>query len=226
MKRETHRFLVCCLSVALFAGCSKEPPTQAPYYLPGGRKVTKGSLTPNPHVHSQTNNLSPGPVDMGSIPLKAIGLGSKKTLDAELRGLSDAKAKKQYEEAFRLTFTSDRKKRNYRRARVLYEMVIKVAPKFAPAYRGIGYTVFSTTLNFAASNEWYKKAIAIDPTHGESHYAIAFIYGAEMMGAQRKNDLTEARRKFDLGKKHLEIAIKQGVPDERGLMQRFFTKRP
>lgn len=216
------------LAAALAAGCQKEPPRQAPYYLPGGRKVTKGSLNPTPQNHPPTVQINPnrGPVDLASLPLKPTGLGSKKTMDHELAGLSDARLKKLYETAFRLTFTTNRGKRDFRQARMLYEVVLKAVPKYAPAYRGIGYCVFSMTMNFAASNGWYLKAIALDPNHGESHYAIAFIYGAEIMAAKGKNDLATARKKFDEGKAHLEKALKAGVPDERGLMGRFFTTRP
>lgn len=147
--------------------------------------------------------------DGDALPLKLTGLGSATELKHELPKLADPAAARDFERAFRLTFTSDRTKRGYAEASELCQKLVTSHPKFAPAYRTLGYAEFNMDpMNVTPSLRLYEKAAELDPEYGEAHYAIAFLYTT--MDLQR-------------GAEHYKKAMALGVPDERNIGPRFYA---
>ena len=149
--------------------------------------------------------------DEAAIPLKLSGIGGAEELERELAKLKDARAKPPFEKAYRLTFTSDRSQRDYASARDLLASVLKADPAFAPGYRTLGYAQFNLG-DLDGSMQNYEKAVLVDPSYGEAHYAIAF------MMAMPGGDL-------DRGFEHYQKAMQVGVADERSIGERFYKDR-
>jgi len=148
-----------------------------------------------------------GPSDGHSIPLKVTGSGSKSELDRVLATFP-SKDQELFGKAFRMTFSSDKSKRNIPRARAILDQLRVDHPKNAAIWRTLGYVEISSgNVMGAAPRKAYHQAIDFDPDYGEAHYALAFLYAM--------TDLTT-------GRKHFERAISLGVPDERNLGNRFY----
>ena len=156
-----------------------------------------------PFMQSQTT----GPVEEGNTrPLKLTGLNSVEELKRGLSTLSDPQSKQMFEEAFRMTFSSDQSSRNYAQAEAKFKQVLEKNPKSAESYRGLGYAMFNQGQADTAL-QYYLKAVSIDPNYGEAHYALALMYA---MGDLEK------------GRQHFQRAMKLGVPDERKLGEKFY----
>ena len=149
--------------------------------------------------------------DGAAIPLKVSGIGGAEELERELAKLKDAQAQQRFEKAYRLTFTSDRGQRDYATARDLLSPVLKADPAFAPAYRTLGYAQFNLG-DLDGSMQNYEKAVEVDPSYGEAHYAIAFMM--VMPGGD-----------LDRGFEHYRKAMQAGVADERSIGERFYKDR-
>jgi hypothetical protein len=88
--------------------------------------------------------------------------------------------------------------------------VLAASPNFAPAYRTLAYVEFNLDpSNAELPLEHYGKAVELAPEYGEAHYAIAFMCAA-----------TGDRGR---GVEHYKRAMALGVPDERGIGQRFYA---
>lgn len=148
-----------------------------------------------------------GTADATQLPLPDTGLGSRKELDRALGKLTDDGIRAQFEEAFRLSFTSNRDARNYTRANELFKAVLAEKPQLAEAYRGMAYAEFNTTMSFPNTIALYEKAIELDGDYGEAHYALAFMLGG-----------SDPER----GRGHFAKAMALGVDDERNLGDRFY----
>jgi tetratricopeptide (TPR) repeat protein len=195
-----------------FVGCAKDDVEEARKKMQQGQQEQPGV---NPHEASPHGGMampgvgSSGPTDGAEVPLKTTGLSSAAELQRELAKLQDPRAAAHFEQAFRLTFTSDPAKRDYHEAERLLASVIETHPNFAPAYRTLGYAKFNMNpMEPSASIEDYEKAVELDPDYGEAHYAIAFMCAA-----------TGEREK---GVDHYRKSIALGVEDERGIGERFY----
>lgn len=200
-------------------GCAKDDVEEARKKMQEGQ--TEGMAQGSPHgtmppggsPHGGTPPAgvgSSGPNDGAPVPLKTAGLGSAAELERELGKLQDERAAAHFEEAFRLTFTSDPMKRDYQTAETLLKAVLESNPKFAPAYRTLGYAEFNMNpTDPSISMQDYEKAVELDPNYGEAHYAIAFMCAA-----------TGEREK---GAEHYRKAMALGVEDERNIGQRFYA---
>ena len=170
-----------------------------------------GQPSTNPHEGTTAAPRvgSSGPTDGAEIPLKLTGLGSAAELKREAAKLQDARAAAHFEQAYRLTFTSDPTKRDYHTAEQLLASVVETHPNFAPAYRTLGYAKFNLNpMDPSASLQDYEKAAQLDPSYGEAHYAIAFMCAA-----------TGDREK---GVDHYRKAMALGVEDERNIGKQFY----
>ena len=201
-----------------FVGCAKDDVEEARKKMQEGQPGADAPMGTNPHAgmnpHSGTMSApgvgSSGPTDGAEIPLKTTGLGSAAELTRALAKLEDSRAAAHFEQAFRLTFTSDPAKRNYHEAEELLASVVASHPEFAPAYRALGYARFNMNpMEPMASLVDYEKAAELDPSYGEAHYAIAFMCAA-----------TGEREK---GVDHYRKAMALGVEDERNIGAQFYA---
>jgi hypothetical protein len=189
----------------------------------GGTASDQGAMAKETGTGSPMGSAAPsGGMDAGMggpavasdgapIPLKVSGIGGAKELERELAKLKDTHAKQHFERAYRLTFTSDRSQRDYAGARDLLTSVLQADPKFAPAYRTLGYAQFNLG-DMDGSMQNYEKAVEVDPSYGEAHYAIAFMM--VMPGGD-----------LDRGFEHYRKAMQVGVADERSIGERFYKDR-
>jgi len=144
----------------------------------------------------------PAETDGNALPLKKAGLGSLEELAKAVPRVQGDDSKRKFEEAFRLTFSADKARRDPARAGDLLGEVLKGQPGLAEAYRCLAYAALSRDFNVGKAAEFYQKAIELRPDYGEVHYALAFLYA----GSDR-----------DKGAEHLRKAIELKVPDEQGL---------
>jgi hypothetical protein len=142
----------------------------------------------------------------GSLELKPTGLGGQNELDAALAKLHDHDRAK-FEEAFRLTFATDKQVRNYPRAKQLFQELLGHDPDHAPSYRGLAYAEFNITMSFPETIRLYRKAVELDGAYGEAHYALSFMLG--------NSDAAS-------GRVHFDRAMALGIEDERNLGERFY----
>lgn len=141
----------------------------------------------------------------GALPLPPEGHNSEAQLAAEAALLADPAERAAFEDAFRLTFTTERGRRDAGRARGLLAPL--VARNFAPAWRVQGYGFVDQGFQVAPAIECYEKAVAADEAYGPGHYALAFMLGQ-----------TDPAR----GRVHFERALALGVADARNLRQQFY----
>ena len=144
----------------------------------------------------------PAETDGNALPLRKGGLGSAEELARALARVQGDEAKRDFESAFRLTFTADKSRRDPGRAADLLDGLLKNQPGLAEAYRCLAYAALSRDFNVAKAAEHYQKAIELRPDYGEVHYALAFLYS----GSDRAK-----------GTEHLRKALELKVPDEQGL---------
>ena len=180
---------------------------------PPGATGTAPISTPAPAQQQAPMNApfmqsqNAAPAETGKpLPLKLSGMNSLEELNQGLAKLPDVESKQLFEDAFRKTFTADQSARNYADADAKFRLVIKKNQKSAEAYRGLGYALFNQGQADTAMDN-YLKAIEINPSYGEAHYAVAFMYA---MGDTAK------------GKKHYQKAMQLGIPDERKLGEKFY----
>jgi tetratricopeptide (TPR) repeat protein len=185
----------------------------------GGGKLPenkKGETTALPEGHPPINGSAPmmgtlgseGPTDDNPLPLKLTGLNSAAELKRDMERTDNAEAREAFEEGYRKTFTADPSKRDYAGAVADLEKATTLDPKYAPAYRALGYAQFNMGFNVDAAMADYTKAVEIDPNYGEAHYALAFMYA---MSDKAKGEM------------HFKKAMELGVPDERNLKEKFYS---
>lgn len=205
--------LVAALAPALLfavAGCEKakktpetssvesnmpadHPPMDAPFAKGGGTGMKDAE----------------GPTDDADVALVLTGHNSAAEMNEALAKLDDDQAKKDFEMAFRYTFSAKQSQRNYPEAERLVNKLLETHPNYAPAYRVLGYDRFNMDMrNPGAAMDAYLKAVELDPNYGEAHYALAFMYA---MGDRSK------------GKEHYDKAMALGVTDDRNLGERFYS---
>ena len=171
-------------------GSEKVPPTEQPRVaapeLPAGHPPVASSTAPPLGADGKA-------VDTGTdsdLPLKASGLGSEAELEHILAGVQSAHAKEAFEEGFRLCFTTVRERRDYLRAKEMFEHALEDEPDLAAAYRGLAYAELNTTFDFPKTIALYEKAVEIDPNYGEAHYALSFKRALEL-GIEDERSLKE-----------------------------------
>jgi tetratricopeptide (TPR) repeat protein len=174
----------------------------------GGAGSMSGQLPEGHPPIGTTGGASPQEaLDPETLPLKEKGSGSLAELTRGQAATKNAEAATDFAQAFRLTFTSDNARRDYPRARELYQKALALDPKYAEAYRGLAYAEFNIGFNRDAALTNYMKAIELKPDYGEAHYALAFMYAMD--------DVSK-------GEVHFKKAMELGVDDERNLGQRFY----
>ena len=151
-------------------------------------------------------NAKPNAEQGVAMPLPLKGSGSVDELDRRLKGIAKDQAAV-IEEAFRLTFSVDRAKRNPGKAKTLLTPLLE-GDHAATAHRILGYVAVSQGFDVAGAMKHYKAAAKLAPEYGEVHYALAFMY---------------ARDDLATGRIHFDTAMKLGVPDIRGIA-RFYPE--
>jgi hypothetical protein len=141
------------------------------------------------------------------LPLPATGIASEQELARCQAELTDPEKRKQFEEAFRLTFTLDKASRNGTRARALLDALIESMPKHACSFRTRGYVHINNGFDVDSAIADYTRAIEHSPNYGEAHYALAFAHTV---------------RDAAQGQVHFQKAMELGIRDERNLGPRFF----
>jgi hypothetical protein len=185
------------------------PPGHPPIDRSGSAPQTTSPGGSAPDMTS-SGAAAPAPATGGAseLPLSSTGLGSAAELAKALSHLDDSDARRVFEEAFRLTFTSQRDSRDFKRANELFRRVLEHDPECAECYRGLAYAEFNTSFDFPGTIALYEKAVALRPDYGEAHYALAFMLGT--------SDLAT-------GAEHFKRAMELGVTDERNLRERFYS---
>ncbi len=146
--------------------------------------------------------------DGNALPLRLKGPGSAAELRRALASLGeDSSAKADFEQAFRLTFTVDRNKRDPVAAMALLKSLLDKHPRHAATHRTMGYVHIQLSFDLDAALKSYEEAVAIDPNYGEAHYALAFLY---------------AIRDRKIGAEHFRRALELGIEDVNGLGPRFY----
>jgi tetratricopeptide (TPR) repeat protein len=184
--------------------------------LPQESKTKAQTALPEGHPPIDSTNAAmlgaAGPTDGNAIPLKVDGLSSAAEMERGKAMTQNADARALFESGFRKTFTSDQSKRDYQGAVQDLDKAISMDPKFAAAYRARGYAKFNLGFNVQDAMTDYLKAVELKPDYGEAHYALAFMYAMPGQGDIAK------------GEEHFKRAMELGVPDERGLKERFYSK--
>lgn len=216
-RRVTARgaFAAIVLAFAV-VGCGKDDAEEQRQRMAASEDPHHGGATAmppssSPHAGAPMGMNAPaGPDDGQPVPLKQTGIGSAAELQRELPHLGDAEAAAKFDSAFRLTFSSDPTKRDFVIARRMLNEILAKHSNFAPAYRALAYAQFNIDpSDTRTALENYDKAVELAPAYGEAHYAIAFMCAA-----------TGDRTK---GVQHYNKAMALGVPDERGIGQRFYA---
>ena len=144
------------------------------------------------------------------LPLPLKGPGSADELQTRLKRLPQgddgADVRKRVEEAFRLTFTGDRSRRNVKKAAELLSPISTKSEAAATSERILGYVAVSSGFDVPRAFKHYGRAVELEPDYGEAHYALAFMH---------------AMKDRTTGKTHYDRALGLGVPDTRGL-SRFY----
>jgi tetratricopeptide (TPR) repeat protein len=182
----------------------KVPPDEAPRRVQRTIQPTSTLPPGHPPIDQGAPGGTPPPVGAATLELDEAATAE---LARALARLEDAAAREQFENAFRLTFATNRDARDYRQAGALFERIIAEHPDLAEAYRGQAYAVFNTTMSFPQTIALYERAIELDPDYGEAHYALAFMLGN-----------SDPER----GTVHFNRAMALGIPDSRNLRERFF----
>ncbi len=170
--------------------------------LPSGHPPLKGGA--NAPFAPQTPKGEEGV----ALPLPLEGPGSVDELKRRLSKVGDAVKKSTIEEAFRLTFTLEREKRNPARAKTLLTPLVGDASCGATASRILGYVAVSQGFDFNGAMKHYGAAVEKDADYGEAHYALAFMH---------------VRGDKKAGLVHFERAREPKVPDIRGI-ERFYPE--
>lgn len=177
--------------------------------LPAGHPPLAGRQ----HQAPPTRPASPGMVPRGGAteqgverPLPLTGPGSAAELAGRIKRIPEGtqrdEAQRDLEDLYRLSFTVDREKRDHARARTLAEKLSGSPATAAAAERVRGFLAVSTNFDTKTARVHYEKAIALEPTFGEAHYALAFLCAL--------NDR-------EAGAKHYQSAAAAGVEDTMSL---------
>jgi tetratricopeptide (TPR) repeat protein len=78
-----------------------------------------------------------------------------------------------------------------------YNSALKLNPEYAEVYFNLGAVYYKQGLQKQAE-EAFLKTIELQPGFGRAHYSLGFVYLEQ--------------RKFDLAKKHADLATEYGVP--------------
>jgi hypothetical protein len=166
--------------------------------LPSGHPPTGGTSARQAPFAANTPEGETGV----AMPLPLVGPGSVDELKRRLVKVPEATTQGVLEQAFRLTFTLDRAKRNPAQAKALLAPLAEDPVSGATASRILGYVAVSQGFDFAGAMKHYGAAVAKDADYGEAHYALAFMH---------------VRGDKSAGKLHFERARALGVPDTRGI---------
>ena len=177
--------------------------------LPAGHPPLAG------HTHKAPTSrpANPGMVPRGGAteqgverPLPLTGPGSAAELAGRLKrapeGPQGDDTRRDLEELYRASFTVDRAKRDHGRARTIAAKLADAPGTAAAAERVRGFLAVSTNFDTKTARVHYEKAIALEPTFGEAHYALAFLCAL--------NDR-------ETGAKHYRSAVAAGVEDTMSL---------
>jgi hypothetical protein len=184
----------------------RKTPSPSASQLPSGHPPVQANAAPQAPFAAKTPEGETG-VPM---PLPLTGPGSVDELNRRLTKVTNPAIKTSLEQAFRLTFTLDRSKRNPAQAKTLLAPIVDDAVSGATASRILGYVAVSQGFDFPGAMKHYGAAVAKDADYGEAHYALAFMH---------------VRGDKTAGKQHFMRALALGVPDTRGIA-RFYPSVP
>jgi len=199
---------VFAVAVFVFLGCGGGQISEEKAQEQGQGSDQAALPEGHPPMAGSSGLGSDAPTDGNALPLKLTGLSSLAELEASAAGTKNKEAREAFSAGYRKTFTADAAKRDYGGAEVDLAKAVQLDPKFAEAYRALGYARFNTGFNVQAAMDAYLKAVELKPNYGEAHYALAFMYAM--------NDL-------ESGKSHFEKAMELGIPDERQLGNRYYS---
>jgi hypothetical protein len=185
--------------------------------LPAGHPPLAGRQ----HQAAPKRPASPGMVPRGGAteqgvdrPLPLKGPGSAAELAGRVKripaGPKQDEIQRDLEELYRASFTIDRGKRDHARARILATKLAGTPESAAAAERVRGFLAVSTNFDTKTARAHYEKAIALESTFGEAHYALAFLCAL--------NDR-------EAGAKHYKSAAAAGVEDTMSL-DRLYSGNP
>jgi len=189
------------------SGCPQKRPGKTAVFQDSTGATARPSSRPAAPFAGRPKGSKPSELGVEH-PLALNGHNSLASMQAELTAISNTTLKEAYELAYRLTYSTDKSKRDSNRAMQLYQQVLSQMPKFAPAMRGVGYLYVDTGFRIGPAIEWYRKAIVANPSYGLAHYGLAFLLG----GTGKQTE----------GYQYFQQAMKCGVKDERNLRTRFF----
>lgn len=195
-------------SVLLIAGCPAKRPGTTAVFKNRPKRPTSKPTGGAPFAPFANRNKGAAPTEKDAErPLALAGHNSVKSMLAEASRLPEGD-RSTYIEAYRMTFSVDKTKRDGRTAMQHYQSLLEKHPNFAPAWRGIGYLYVDNGMQFQPAVESYKRAVAVDDSYGLAHYGLAFLLGA--------------MRKTDEGYQHFLKAMATGLEDERSLKSKFY----
>jgi hypothetical protein len=145
-----------------------------------------------------------------TLPLVKTGPRSVKELNQRLAKESDSTLKERLEKGFRLTFATTKNRATAMEAGQVLKGIDK-GTSGATAYRVLAYVSILTGGGFKRSQEYYAKAVSLDPSYGAAHYGLAFSLLASPTPEMKTR-----------GRSHFDIAMKLGVEDTNRLRARFY----
>lgn len=185
--------------------------------LPAGHPPLAGHQQAGGHKAPRGPGMVPrgGATEQGvERPLPLKGPGSAAELAGRQKLVPEGPAREEtlrdLDELYRASFTVAREKRDHGRARVLATKLAGTTETAAAAERVRGFLAVSTNFDTKTARAHYERAIALEPTFGEAHYALAFLCAL--------NDR-------EAGAKHYKSAAAAGVEDTMSL-DRLYSGKP
>jgi hypothetical protein len=173
----------------------RRPPSMGPHGMARpGMKAGAAAETDNHPTH----------------PLVKTGPRSVTELNERLAKESDKALKERLEKGFRLTFATNKNRATAMEAGQVLNGIDK-GTSGATAYRVLAYVSILTGGGFKRSQEYYAKAVSLDPSYGAAHYGLAFSLLASPTPEMKAR-----------GRSHFDTAMKLGVEDTNRLRARFY----
>lgn len=81
----------------------------------------------------------------------------------------------------------------YDRAQSYYNNAVRINPRYAPAYKGLGRT-YTLWNNYSKAIHSYQKAVQIDPNDADTYCLIADLYKRQGNAQREQNSYKKAAR--------------------------------
>jgi len=170
---------------------------------PVGKRLPAG----HPPVSKKSPPVAPQP-GVGPLPLLKVGPGSEAELTRVGKQITDKADRAVFAQAFRQVFTVQRAKRNPVAAVQALQQIRSKYPKAAAIPRVLGYAAVDHGFQHKLAMKHYQKAVELDPSYGEVHYALAFMY---VIGSEKAK-----------GGIHYIKSLELGIKDNRNIGKRFY----